>query len=285
MTEVGVLILSNNIETDVLIKSFKINSIENIDNTFLPFNVDEYIKKNVITWETLISNELLLDNNNGFQYPLIENTYEKQEIISMIKVLIGNRLTMGKNVDLFEKEFAKYVGSKYAIMVNSGSSANLLSMAVAVNYLRKNKLNDGDKILIPAVCWSTSVWPITQMNLIPVFVDVDPMTMNMDLDDMEKKLTKDVRGIVAVHILGNCTNMDRLMNLVKKHDLFLMEDTCESLGSKYKNKCLGTFGDFGTYSFYYSHHITTVEGGMIVCNDDEDYELLKCLRAHGWTRF
>ena len=237
------------------------------------------------TWQELVKKEINLDNNNGFDYPLIENTYDKEEILTMMEVLISNRLTMGKNVELFEKEFAKYVGSKYALMVNSGSSANLLAMAVATNFLRKNKLKKGDKVIVPNICWSTSVWPIVQMNLVPVFVDIDPMTMNMDIQELEKLIEPDVKGIVAVHILGNCTNMDKLMEIVKKYNLFLMEDTCESLGSLYKNKMLGTFGDFGTYSFYYSHHITTVEGGMVVCNNDDDYELLKCLRAHGWTRY
>lgn len=237
------------------------------------------------TWKELIVKEINFDNNNGFKYPLIDNTYEKEEVVSIIEVLIGNRLTMGKNVELFEQEFARYVGAKYAIMVNSGSSANLLAMAVASNYMRKQRLCPGDKVIVPTVCWSTSVWPIIQMNLEPVFVDVDPTTMNMDIDDLKSKLTPDVKGIVAVHILGNCTNMDELMEIVSDRNLFLMEDTCESLGSTYKNKYLGTFGDFGTYSFYYSHHITTIEGGMVVCNDDEDFELLKCLRAHGWTRY
>jgi CDP-6-deoxy-D-xylo-4-hexulose-3-dehydrase len=194
---------------------------------------------------------------------------------------------MGKNVDLFEKKFAEYIGSKYAIMVNSGSSANLLAMAVASNYLRKNKLNKGDKVIVPNICWSTSVWPIIQMGLVPVFVDVDPYTLNMDINDLKRIISEnnDIKGIVAVHILGNCTDMDELMKIVKENNLFLMEDTCESLGSTFKGKKLGNFGDFGTYSFYYSHHITTIEGGMVVCNNDEDYELLKCLRAHGWTRY
>lgn len=237
-------------------------------------------------WEEGILNEINLDNNNnGFDFPLIENTYEKEEIVEMVKVLISNKLTMGNKVLEFEKKFAEYVGSKYAVMVNSGSSANLLSMAVATNYKRQHKLNPGDKVIVPNVCWSTSVWPIIQMNLVPVFVDIDPTTMNMNIDELKKLITPDVKGIVAVHILGNSTNMDELMKIVEENNLFLMEDTCESLGSKYDGKMLGTFGDFGTYSFYYSHHITTIEGGMIVCNDDSDYELLKCLRAHGWTRY
>ena len=255
------------------------------DSDISPFDFYSFQNKSVFpTWEELVCKEIDTTNDNGFDFPLIESTYDKEEIIAMMKLLTTNRLTMGKNVFEFEKQFAKYVGSKYAIMVNSGSSANLLSMAVATNYLRKNRLFSGDKILVPNICWSTSVWPIIQMNLKPVFVDVDDKTMNINIEDLRRKITPDVKGIVAVHILGNCTNMSQLMKIVNDNNLFLLEDTCESLGSKYKNKTLGTFGDFGTYSFYYSHHITTVEGGMVVCDKEEDYELLKCLRAHGWTR-
>lgn len=258
---------------------------EKLDNKNL-FDYDKFSKKKEFpTWKELVLDDINLNNSNGFDYPLIENTYDKEEILAMMEVLTSNRLTMGKNVEMFEKEFAEYVGAKYAIMVNSGSSANLLSMAVATNYKRKNKLNAGDKVIVPNICWSTSVWPIIQMNLQPVFVDVDPNTMNMDIDQLEKLITPEVKGIVAVHILGNCTDMNRLMKIVDENKLFIMEDTCESLGSLYNGKMLGSFGDFGTYSFYYSHHITTIEGGMVVCNNDEDYELLKCLRAHGWTRY
>ena len=136
----------------------------------------------------------------------------------MINVLISDKLTMGNNVSLFEKKFAEYVGSKYAIMVNSGSSANLLAMAVATNYIRENKLNKGDKVIVPNICWSTSVWPIIQMGLKPVFIDVDPNTLNMDINQLEELITPEVKGIVAVHILGNCTEMDRLMNIVNIFD-------------------------------------------------------------------
>lgn len=235
----------------------------------------------------ILIDNMNLDNNNGFEYPLIENTYNEEEIIEMIDVLLSNRLTMGKRVEKFEKEFAEYVGSKYAVMVNSGSSANLLAMAVATNILRQNRLNDGNKVLVPNICWSTSVFPIIQMGLKPILVDIDPVTMNINVDKVEELVKSDnsIKGIVMVHVLGNTCNMEKLKNIVKNNNLFLMEDTCESLGSKYNGQYLGTFGDFGTYSFYYSHHITTIEGGMVVCNDENDYELLKCLRAHGWTRY
>ena len=247
--------------------------------------MNNYFNKYKTTWRNNLTNEL---NNNlnktPTNFPLIENTYGSEEIMAMVEVLVSDRLTMGKNVDLFEKEFAQFVGAKYAIMVNSGSSANLLAMAVGSNFMN-NKLKRGDKVAVPTVCWSTSIWPIVQMGLVPVFIDADPHTMNMDIDDLESKLDDTVKGIVAVHIMGGSTDMDRLMKIVSDRNLFLMEDTCEALGSQYKGKTLGTFGDMGTYSFYYSHHITTVEGGMVVCNDDSTFEILKCLRAHGWTRF
>ena len=252
--------------------------LSNDYNTFIS-------KKEYPTWRDLVQDDITIKKHDSNVYPLIESTYNKDEILAMMDVLITDKLTMGENVSNFEKDFAKYVGSKYAIMVNSGSSANLLSMAVASNPYRKKYLKPGDKVIVPNVCWSTSVFPILQMNLVPVFVDVDPQTLNMDINHLKSIMTPDIKGIVAVHILGNSTDMDELMKIVNDNNLFLMEDTCESLGSTYNNKILGTFGDFGSYSFYYSHHITTVEGGMVVCNNDEDYELLKCIRAHGWTRY
>jgi len=262
------------------------SNYNNSTNNISLFNLEKFKNTKLFpTWQELVYEEINMDYSNGYEYPLIESTYDKEEIITMMETLTTNKLTMGENVVNFEKDFAKYVGSKYAVMVNSGSSANLLSMAVATNYLRRNRLHPGDKVIVPNICWSTSVWPIIQMNLQPVFVDVNPLTMNMDIEDLKQKMTPEIKGIIAVHILGNSTDMDELMKIVKDNNLFLMEDTCESLGSKYDDTILGTFGDFGTYSFYYSHHITTIEGGMVVCNDEEDYELLLCLRAHGWTRY
>lgn len=218
-------------------------------------------------------------------FPLIENTFDGEEITAAIDVLQSNKITMGPRVSQFEKEFAEYVGSKYAVMVNSGSSANLLAFAVITNLLNKARLPEGSEVLIPAVCWSTTYSPVVQLgNLKPVFVDVDPTTLNIDFEDMERKTTENTRAIIVVHVMGNCIDMDRLLKFTEKHKLFLIEDTCEAMGSKFKGKYLGTFGDFGTYSFYYSHHITTFEGGMIVTNDYEQYNLALCLRAHGWSR-
>lgn len=122
------------------------------------------------------------------------------------------------------------------------------------------------------------------MGLKPVFVDVDPQTLNICIRDLLSKITDKSVAICKVHVLGNTCNMADLMKIVCDNNLVLIEDTCESLGSKYAIRCLGTFGDFGTYTFYFSHHITTGEGGMITCKTQEDADLLKCLRAHGWSR-
>ena len=169
-------------------------------------------------------------------------------------------------------------------MVNSGSSPILLSFFSLINPKNPNRLKKDDECLIPALCWSTSLWPIIQSGLKPKFVDVDTKTLNVDLTDLKRKISKKTKAFLAVHILGNSTNMVELLKIVKKNKLILIEDTCESLGSKFKKKSLGTFGRFGTYSFYPSHQITSGEGGMIVCNDKKDYEIIHSLRAHGWDR-
>jgi len=222
--------------------------------------------------------------NNTFLYPLLRNGFTKSDITQGIKVLKSKQLTMSKKTLSFEKNFAKKVGAKYAIMVNSGSSANLLSVAAACNPLFKNKLNYGDEVLIPALCWPTSLWPLIQYGLKPIFVDIDKETLNISIEDMNKKITKKTRAIMCIHILGLSSDIDKIKNIAIKKKLILFEDTCESLGSKFKKKNLGTFGEFGTFSFYYSHQITSGEGGMIVTNSKENYNILKTLRSHGWSR-
>lgn len=218
------------------------------------------------------------------EFPLIASTLFSEEIIAAIETILSGQLTMGTEVRDFERAFANKVGAPFAVMCNSGSSANLLALAALTNHLRSKRLSPGDEVLLPAVCWSTSLWPIVQMGLIPVFVDVDPITMNVDMNDLKLRITSKTRGILAVHVLGNMCDVKSLMEICENHDLFLIEDTCESLGSTYHGKQLGTFGQFGCFSFYFSHHITTGEGGMVVCQTQEDADLLRCLRAHGWTR-
>ena len=217
-------------------------------------------------------------------YRLSPDSFSNEDIIKGIEVLLTKKITMSEITKKFEKEFAKFIGSKYALMVNSGSSANLLATFALINPLKKNKLKKGDECLIPSLCWSTSLWPIVQSGLIPKFVDIDPLTLNISISDLKKKINKKTKAIMGVHVLGNSTNMDELMKIVKKNKLYLIEDTCESLGSIFNKKYLGNFGDFGTFSFYYSHQITAGEGGMIICNDKKNYEIIHSLRAHGWDR-
>lgn len=218
------------------------------------------------------------------KYPLLSNAFSSKDIAEGQKVLKSKQITMSYKTKIFEKKFAKFMGSKYAVMVNSGSSANLLALSLMTNPMKKNKLKPGDEVIIPVVCWSTSLWPIIQHGLKPVFVDISLSNLNLDLKKLQNSITKKTKAILCVHVLGLSSNMIELLKIAKKHNLIVIEDTCESFGSKYKNKFLGTFGDVGTFSFYYSHQITSGEGGMIICNNIRDYEILLSLRSHGWAR-
>lgn len=215
---------------------------------------------------------------------MIDNPFSNEDINKGIKVLHSKQLTLSKETINFENTFTKKLNSKYSLMVNSGSSANLLALQCLVNPYNKNRLNPGDEVLIPTLCWSTSLWPIIQSNLKPIFVDINRDTLNIDEKEIEKKITKNTRAILLVHVLGNSCDMDILMKIKKKYNLILIEDTCESLGTKYRNRYLGTFGEFSSFSFYTSHQISAGEGGMICCKNKNDYNIIKSLRSHGWSR-
>jgi len=217
-------------------------------------------------------------------YPLLSDAFSNNDINCGIKVLKSGQVTMSNITKKFEKKFAKKIGAKYALMTNSGSSANLLAISALVNPLFEKQLKPGDEVLIPAICWSTSLWPIVQNNLKPVFVDVELDTFNISLNSLKNKISSKTRAIMCVHVLGTSANLNNIIKLIKNKNILLIEDTCESLGTKFNNKYLGTFGEFGTFSFYYSHQITSGEGGMIVCNKVNNYNILKSLRSHGWSR-
>lgn len=222
--------------------------------------------------------------DSKFEYPLLDDAFSNKDLFEGIKVIMSGQLTMAKKTYDFEKKFAKKLNAKYAVMVNSGSSANLLSTFAACNPMRKNKFKIGEEVLIPSLCWPTSLWPLVQAGLRPKFIDVDHKTLNVRATDIIKNISKKTKVILLIHVLGNATDVDLIRSVAKKKKIILIEDTCESLGATYKKKYLGTFGDFGTYSFYYSHQISSGEGGMIVCNSFDDYQLLLSMRAHGWSR-
>ncbi len=223
-------------------------------------------------------------NHKKFKYELLSDGYRPSDLEKAIKVLISGQITMDKITRNFEKYFSKKIGAKYALMVNSGSSANLLAFFCLTNPKRKKRLKTGDECLVPALCWSTSLWPIIQSGLKPVLVDVDENNFSISYENFKKNITKKTRAIMLINVLGNCSEIDKIRSLATKKNIYLIEDNCESLGSIYKNKYLGTYGEFGTFSFYFSHQITSGEGGMIVCKSKEDYNILKSLRSHGWDR-
>ena len=219
-----------------------------------------------------------------YLFPLKDSTFRNKDLIEGINVIFSGDVTMSRVTKRFEKAFSKKIKSPYSLMVNSGSSANLLAFQCLINPYRKQRLKKGDEVLIPSICWSTSFWPIIQSGLKPIFVDVDRENFNINLKDLKKKISRKTRALILVHVLGNSTNMEKLMKILKKKKIILIEDTCESIGAKYKNKFLGTFGDFSTFSFYFSHQISSVEGGMICCKNKQDEDIIKSLRSHGWTK-
>ncbi len=216
-------------------------------------------------------------------YPLATSTWDDEEILVATELLKSGELTMGQNVKEFEEQFAAYVGTKYAVMFSSGSSANL-AMLAALKYVKNSRLSDGDHVIVPAVSWSTTYYPINQLGFILDFVDIDINTLNIDVTEVEKRITSKTKAIFTVNLLGNPSDLQALKEIADKHDLTLLEDNCESLGASVNKRVAGSYGSMSSHSFYFSHHICTMEGGMVNTNSKELMETLISIRAHGWTR-
>ncbi len=214
-------------------------------------------------------------------YSLSNDTWDESEINAAHRVVDSRYFTMGETVKAYEKAFAAKFGSKYAVMSNSGSSANLL-MAAALVY--SGRLHRGDEVLVTAVSWSTTYFPLSQMGLKLRFVDIDPETLNVDVRLLEQAITPETRAIMAVDLLGNPNEFAAIQNLCQSRNLILLEDNCESMGADYEGKCAGTFGLIGSFSTYYSHHLCTMEGGVNLTDDEELYHYMLSIRSHGWTR-
>jgi len=221
---------------------------------------------------------------NSKAMPLACSTWEKDEYQVMQEVIDSGNFTMGEKVRAFEKSFAEYHDSKYCIMVNSGSSANFLMVAALFFSRGENRLNKGDEVIVPAVSWSTTYSPLYYHGLKLRFVDIDSSTLNMNSEIIEAAITKDTRAILAVNLLGNPCEYKAIKDICERNNLVLLEDNCESLGADYEKKKSGTFGFISTCSSFFSHHISTMEGGMILTDDEEIYHILLSIRAHGWTR-
>lgn len=216
-------------------------------------------------------------------YKLSHNSWGQEEHLSIQTVLNSNKLTMGPYVQEFEKQFAIKMGKKFAVMTNSGSSANLIATA-ALCFKRENPLKPGDEVIVPAISWATTYTPLIQYQLKLRFVDVELETLGLNPNLLEKALTPKTKAVVAVNILGNPCALDKIRNFCDKHHLYLFEDNCESMGAMLGGKYCGTFGDIGTFSSFFSHHISTIEGGICLTDHKELYHLMLSLRSHGWTR-
>lgn len=216
-------------------------------------------------------------------YSLTSSTWDEKEHEAMQRVIASGFYSMGEEVREFETAFAAYTGSKHCVMVNSGSSANLLMIA-ALRYHSKTPLMPGDEVIVPAVSWSTTYSPLYQYGLKLKFVDVDINSLNMDAELVRQAIGPKTKAILAVSLLGNPADFSALVEIARDHDLLLLEDNCESLGATINGQQTGTFGMAGSYSSFFSHHISTMEGGMVVCEDEELYHIMLSVRAHGWTR-
>ena len=221
----------------------------------------------------------------SFKYPLATSSWDQDEQDALQRVIASDRFSMGDEVATFEKQFAAHFGSKYAVMVNSGSSANLL-MVAALFYSQNPdlKLSAGDEIIVPAVSWSTTYFPLQQYGLKLKFVDIDAETLNYDLDALADAITDRTRALMVVNLLGNPNDFHRLEEITTGRGIVLIEDNCESMGATLGGKQAGTFGVMGSYSSFFSHHISTMEGGLVVTDDEALYHIMLSLRAHGWTR-
>lgn len=215
------------------------------------------------------------------RYPLSNDTWGKEELNALESVISSGQFTMGKQVAAAEQAVAAYFGSRYAVMSSSGSAANLLAVASMVY---SGKLARGDEILVPAVSWSTTYFPLEQMGLKMRLVDIDPETLNMDLSKIDDAVTEQTKAVFAVNLLGNPNDFNRMLAFCHEHGFLLMEDNCESMGAEFEKKKAGTFGIFGTLSTFYSHHLCTMEGGFTLTDDEELYHYMLSVRAHGWTR-
>jgi len=215
--------------------------------------------------------------------PLAISSWDQREISVMNEVIKSGRFTMGEKVKEFEINFAKYLNCKYAVMVNSGSSANLLMIA-SLFFTEIPILKPGDEVIVPAISWSTTYFPLSQYGLNIKFVDIDKETLNFDLSQLKEAISPSTKVIMAVNLLGNPNDFDEINKLIVGKNIYLLEDNCEAMGATYKNKFTGTFGLCGSFSTFFSHHISTMEGGLVTTNDEEIYHVLLSLRAHGWTR-
>ena len=213
---------------------------------------------------------------------LVKDTIDIGDVNKLIEWLKTNpRLTKGDLTIEFEKKWSKWLGTKYSVFVNSGSSANL---AAIYSLILSGKLKN-NKIVVPAVSWVTTVTPAIQLGLEPIMCECDIDNLGLDINHLKEIIkNENPSAIILVHVLGFPNYMDEIIKLCQENNITLIEDTCESIGSEYEGRKLGTLGDLSTFSFYFGHHMSTIEGGMVSTDDEELYHILLSIRSHGWDR-
>ena len=214
-------------------------------------------------------------------HKLMENNISKNDLDKVITFLKKKNviLTQSKNVEIFEKKWSQWLGVKYSVFVNSGSSANLITISVL-----KEKFGNDWEIIVPSFTWISDIASVIQNGFKPVFVDIDPSTLAMDVDQIIKKINKKTLAVFITHAQGFNGLNEKLLNILREKKIILIEDVCESHGAKFKNKKLGSYGLMSNFSFYYAHHMTTIEGGMVSTNNKEIYQMLRLIRSHGMVR-
>ncbi len=217
-------------------------------------------------------------------YPLTASSWDGAEYAALARVIACGQFTMANETIAYEREFAEYLNVPYCVAVNSGSTANLLVVAALCYRSTRPPLQRGDEVVVPAVSWPTTYFPLYQYGLRLKFIDVDLETLNYDLKALKAAVSPKTRVIMAVNLLGNPNDFAELQEIAEGVGAEIIEDNCESLGAKFAGRQAGTFGLAGTFSGFYSHHISTMEGGVICTSDEELYHIMLSLRAHGWTR-
>ena len=215
-------------------------------------------------------------------WKLQENALDRKDLLKLTKYILKTpKLTQGLEVKKFENDFCKWNNSKFSILVNSGSSANLIIIHAAKEYYR---WSNNDEIIVPSLTWPTTVNPVIQAGLKPVFIDTNFKDLSLNYDELKKKITKKTKGIFLAHILCFPANIKKIKKIIKGKNIKILEDCCESIGAKINKKKIGNFGTAGSFSFYWGHHMSTIEGGMITTNDKNFYNLCKMKRSHGFAR-
>ena len=213
-------------------------------------------------------------------HPLMSNNINRDDLDALISFLMQDDpiLTQSSNVETFEKEWSRWLGVNYSVFVNSGSSANLITMAVI-----KQLYGDGD-IIVPSLTWVSDIASVIQNGFNPVFVDINPLTLCMNDKEVVAKLSDRTRGVFLTHIQGFNGLTDRLLQTLEERNIPLVEDVCEAHGATFKTRKLGSYGLISNFSFYYAHHMSTIEGGMVCTDDEEIYQMLRMFRSHGMIR-